>query len=66
MDARRLGRTTRLVALVVVGGVTVLVLVPVAINAVTGGSAPRVLGPYGAWLWPSLAVLSALTACLAA
>ncbi|MGW4112645.1 NACHT domain-containing protein [Actinosynnema sp. NPDC004786] len=70
MDARRgggrLGRTARLVALVVVGGVTVLVLVPVAVNAVTGGSAPRVLGPYASWLWPALAGLSALTACLAA
>ncbi|NUT52746.1 MAG: hypothetical protein HOV94_36480 [Saccharothrix sp.] len=66
MDARRWGRTTRLAALAAVGGVTCLVLVPVAINAVTGGSAPRVLGPYAPWLWPALVVLSALTACLAA
>ncbi|MFD1150243.1 NACHT domain-containing protein, partial [Saccharothrix hoggarensis] len=66
MDARRLARTTRLVSLIGVGGVTCLVLVPVAINAVTGGSAPRVLGPYTPWLWPALGVLVALTACLAA
>ncbi|MER5260952.1 NACHT domain-containing protein [Actinosynnema sp. NPDC002837] len=71
MDARRarwtrLGRTTRLVALAAVGGVTCLVLVPVAINAATGGSALPVLGPHARWLWPALVVLSALTACLAA
>ncbi|PSL57848.1 NACHT domain-containing protein [Saccharothrix carnea] len=66
MDARRLGRTTRLVALIAVGGVTGLVLVPVAINAATGGSALPVLGPHARWLWPALVVLSALTACLAA
>ncbi|ONI89476.1 hypothetical protein ALI22I_15800 [Saccharothrix sp. ALI-22-I] len=66
MDARRLARTSRLIALIAVGGVTCLVLVPVAINSVTGGSAPRVLGPYAQWLWPSLAVLSALTVSLAA
>ncbi len=71
MDARRarrirLGRTTRLVALVAVGGVTCLVLVPVAINAATGGSAMPVLGSHARWLWPALVVLSALTACLAA
>ncbi|MBM7813723.1 NACHT domain-containing protein [Saccharothrix algeriensis] len=41
-------------------------LLPVAINAATGGSAPRVLGPYATWLWPSLVLLSALTAALAA
>ncbi|GAB2987199.1 NACHT domain-containing protein [Saccharothrix stipae] len=66
MDVRRLGRTTRLVALIAVGGVTFLVLVPVAINAATGGSAPRVLGPYAQWLWPALGALSAVTAFLAA
>ncbi|WP_367137052.1 NACHT domain-containing NTPase [Saccharothrix sp. HUAS TT1] len=66
MDARRLGRATRLAALFAVGGVTCLVLVPVAINTATGGSAPRVLGGYAPWLWPSLAVLTVLTACLAA
>ncbi|WP_158851963.1 NACHT domain-containing protein [Saccharothrix deserti] len=66
MDARRVARTSRLIALVVVGGLTCLVLVPVAINGATGGSAPRVLGPYAPWLWPSLLVLSALTVCLAA
>ncbi|MEV8436766.1 NACHT domain-containing protein [Actinosynnema sp. NPDC051121] len=66
MDVRRLGRVTRLVALVAVGGVTFLVLVPVAINAATGGSALPVLGPHARWLWPSLVGLSALTACLAA
>ncbi|MFJ6676350.1 NACHT domain-containing protein [Actinosynnema sp. NPDC091369] len=66
MDARRFGRTTRLVALAAVGGVTLLVLVPVAINAATGGSALPVLGPHARWLWPSLVGLSALTACLAA
>ncbi|MFI9011727.1 NACHT domain-containing protein [Actinosynnema sp. NPDC053489] len=71
LDARRgcgsrLGRTARLVALAAVGGVTCLVLVPVAINAATGGSALPVLGPHARWLWPSLVGLSALTACLAA
>ncbi|KOX22785.1 hypothetical protein ADK67_22995 [Saccharothrix sp. NRRL B-16348] len=66
MDARRFGRTARLVALAAVGGVTCLVLVPVAINAATGGSALPVLGPHARWLWPALIGLSALTACLAA
>lgn len=66
MDPRRLGRTSRLITLIGVGGVTCLVLVPIAINSATGGSAPRVLGPYATWLWPSLAVLTALTLVLAA
>lgn len=66
MDARRLGRTSRLIALTGLGAVTLLVLVPVAVNLVTGGSALRVLGPYAVWLWAALAVLSALTVCLAA
>ncbi|WP_033437900.1 NACHT domain-containing protein [Saccharothrix sp. NRRL B-16314] len=66
MDARRLGRTSRLIALTGLGAVTFLVLVPVAVNLVTGGSALRVLGPYAPWLWAALAVLSALTVCLAA
>jgi signal recognition particle receptor subunit beta len=66
MDVRQLGRTTRLAALIAVGGVTCLVLVPVAINAATGGSALPVLGPHARWLWPALIVLSAFTACLAA
>ncbi|MEU4803151.1 hypothetical protein [Actinosynnema sp. NPDC023587] len=66
MDHRRLARTSRLVALTGAGGVTCLVLLPVAINAATGGSAPRVLGPYTTWLWPSLVLLAAVTAALAA
>ncbi|WP_447003487.1 NACHT domain-containing protein [Saccharothrix isguenensis] len=66
MDARRLGRTSRLIALIGLGAVTFLVLVPVAVNTVTGGSAAPVLGPHALWLWPVLAVLSALTLCLAA
>ncbi|MFT7838105.1 hypothetical protein Q5530_18370 [Saccharothrix sp. BKS2] len=66
MDTRRLARASRLAALITAGGVTALVLVPVAVNTVTGGSAPHVLGPYAAWLWPALAALSAVTAGLAA
>ncbi|MEU7529792.1 NACHT domain-containing protein [Saccharothrix sp. NPDC042600] len=66
MDHRRIARTSRTIALIGVGGVTCLVLVPVAFNAATGGSAPRVLGPYATWLWPSLVLLGALTAALAA
>ncbi|MEJ2855382.1 MULTISPECIES: hypothetical protein [unclassified Saccharothrix] len=66
MDHRRLARTSRTIALIGVGGVTCLVLLPVAINAVTGGSALRVLGPYAGWLWPSLVLLVLVTAGLAA
>ncbi|MBW4719952.1 hypothetical protein [Saccharothrix obliqua] len=66
MDHRRLARASRLVALVGAGGVTCLVLLPIAVNAATGGTAPRVLGPYATWLWPSLALLTAVTAALAA
>ncbi|MFD7654642.1 hypothetical protein ACFV4N_11760 [Actinosynnema sp. NPDC059797] len=66
MDTRRLARASRLTALITAGGVTGLVLVPIAVNTVTGGSAPHVLGPYARWLWPALAVLSAVTAALAA
>ncbi|QFZ22440.1 NACHT domain-containing protein [Saccharothrix syringae] len=66
MDTRRLARASRLTALVTAGGVTGLVLVPIAVNTATGGSAPRVLGPYTTWLWPALALLSAVTAGLAA
>lgn len=66
MDHRRLARTSRTIALIGVGGVTCLVVVPVAINAATGGSALRVLGPYATWLWPSLTLLVTLTAALAA
>ncbi|WP_433263356.1 NACHT domain-containing protein [Actinosynnema sp. CS-041913] len=66
MDHRRLARTSRQIALIGAGGVTCLVLLPIAINAATGGSAPRVLGPYATWVWPSLVLLSAVTAALAA
>lgn len=66
MDTRRLARASRLTALITAGGLTGLVLVPIAVNTATGGSAPRVLGPYTTWLWPALAALSAVTACLAA
>ncbi|MDR6595787.1 NACHT domain-containing protein [Saccharothrix longispora] len=66
MDSRRLARASRLVALVGAGSVTCLVLVPIAVNTATGGTAPRVLGSWAAWLWPALAVLAAVTACLAA
>ncbi len=66
MDHRRLGRASRLIALIGAGGVTCLVLLPIAVNAATGGSAPRVLGPYSTWLWPSLVLLAGVTAGLAA
>ncbi|MEU6150136.1 NACHT domain-containing protein [Actinosynnema sp. NPDC047251] len=66
MDHRRLVRTSRLIALIGAGGVTCLVVLPIAINAATGGSAPRVLGPYATWLWPSLVLSTAVTAALAA
>ncbi|GAA3870008.1 hypothetical protein GCM10022243_39290 [Saccharothrix violaceirubra] len=66
MDYRRWARVTRLTALAGVGGVAVLVVLPVALNAATGGSAPRVLGPYAAWLWPALAALGVMAAVLAA
>ncbi|MEU5696101.1 NACHT domain-containing protein [Actinosynnema sp. NPDC020468] len=45
---------------------TCLVLLPIAINTATGGSAPRVLGPYAEWLWPLLATLAVVTGALAA
>ncbi|NUT99494.1 MAG: NACHT domain-containing protein, partial [Saccharothrix sp.] len=66
MDHRRLARTSRTIALIGAGGVTCLVLLPIAINAATGGSALRVLGPYGTWLWPSLVFLALITVGLAA
>ncbi|XVV01901.1 NACHT domain-containing protein [Actinosynnema sp. CA-248983] len=66
MDHRRLARTSRTIALIGVGGVTCLLVLPIAINAATGGSALRVLGPYATWLWPSLTLLITLTAALAA
>ncbi|MEV0680621.1 NACHT domain-containing protein [Actinosynnema sp. NPDC050436] len=66
MDHRRLARTSRLIALIGAGGVTCLVLLPITFNAATGGSAPRVLGPYATWLWPALVLLTAITAALAA
>ncbi|GAA1270368.1 hypothetical protein [Saccharothrix xinjiangensis] len=66
MNTRRLARASRLTALITAGGVTGLVLVPIAVNTVTGGSAAHVLGPYARWSWPALAALSAVTAALAA
>ncbi|AXX32963.1 NACHT domain-containing protein [Actinosynnema pretiosum subsp. pretiosum] len=66
MDSRQLARTARTAALSTVGAVVLLVLVPTAFNAATGGSAPRVLGPLAPWLWPALAGLCAVAAGLVA
>ncbi|MBW4721504.1 NACHT domain-containing protein [Saccharothrix obliqua] len=45
---------------------TTLVLLPIAINVGTGGTAPGLLGDYQGWLWPAVAVLTALTVVLGA
>ncbi|MCP2094252.1 MULTISPECIES: NACHT domain-containing protein [Actinosynnema] len=66
MDSRQLARTARTAALSTVGAVVLLVLVPTAFNAATGGSAPRVLGPLAPWLWPALAGLCAVAGVLVA
>jgi len=54
---RSAARTLRVVAFVVVGVVTILGLLPVAINVATGGTAPAVLGSVVDWLWPMIVVL---------
>ncbi len=54
---RSAARTLRVVAFVVVGVVTILGLLPVAINVATGGTAPEVLGPVVDWLWPVIVLL---------
>jgi energy-coupling factor transporter ATP-binding protein EcfA2 len=55
---RSAARTLRVVAFVVVGVVTILGLLPVAINVATGGTAPEVLGPVVDWLWPVIVLLT--------
>ncbi|GGP50290.1 NACHT domain-containing protein [Saccharothrix coeruleofusca] len=66
MDSGRLARNARMVALAGVGGVVCLVLLPIAVNIATGGSAPKVLGRYTAWVWPALIGCCAVGAALAA
>jgi hypothetical protein len=34
-----------------------LVLLPIAINVGTGGTAPRFLAPYAGWTWPLIGLL---------
>ncbi|WP_328335111.1 NACHT domain-containing protein [Kribbella sp. NBC_00382] len=46
----------RVVVLVVTISLT-LVLLPIAINVGTGGTAPRFLEPYVGWTWPAIGVL---------
>ena len=52
-------RVARIAVFVVLGVVTILGLLPVAINVATGGTAPKVLGPFVDWLWPLIVVLTA-------
>ncbi|WNV88530.1 NACHT domain-containing protein [Umezawaea sp. Da 62-37] len=56
---RSAARALRVVAFAILGVVTILGLLPVAINVATGGTAPAVLGPLVDWLWPLIIVLSA-------
>ncbi|MEO6091276.1 MAG: NACHT domain-containing protein [Umezawaea sp.] len=58
MVSRSAASTLRVVAFVVVGVVTILGLLPVAINVATGGTAPDVLGPVVNWLWPMIVLLT--------
>src|SRR5438046_2963768 len=37
-----------------------LVLLPIAINVATGGTAPDFLAPYVGWVWPAIGVLWAV------
>ena len=46
----------RAVVLVVTVSLT-LVLLPIAINVGTGGTAPRFLAPYAGWTWPLIGLL---------
>ncbi|MEU4765694.1 hypothetical protein AB0H12_20800 [Actinosynnema sp. NPDC023794] len=62
--ARGFGRSARVVAVVATGSVTTLVLLPIAINVGTGGTAPGFLAGYVGWLWPAVVGLTALTVLL--
>ncbi|MEU7526966.1 NACHT domain-containing protein [Saccharothrix sp. NPDC042600] len=59
-------KSARVVAVVAVGSVTTLVLLPIAVNVGTGGTAPGFLARFQGWLWPGVGVLTALTVVLGA
>ncbi|MER5644866.1 hypothetical protein [Streptosporangium sp. NPDC002524] len=59
-----LGRPFRLTLASAAGTVSTLVLLPIAINVATGGTAPSFLTPYGHLIWPAIIVLWLVTAAL--
>lgn len=63
---KRYWKNARVVAVVAIGSVTTLVLLPIAINVGTGGTAPGLLAPFQGWLWPMVGVLTTVTVALGA
>ncbi|MCS7481347.1 NACHT domain-containing protein [Umezawaea endophytica] len=64
MTWQRFIRVARTAAVVGLSAVTTLVLLPIAINVGTGGTAPGFLARFQDWLWPAVAVLTAVTVVL--
>jgi hypothetical protein len=60
----RVRRGARRAVSAVLGTATTLVLLPIAINVGTGGTAPPLLQPFVGWLWPSVGLLFVVAVAL--
>ncbi|MDX3661701.1 NACHT domain-containing protein [Streptomyces sp. ID05-26A] len=57
MNRDQVGRGVRITVSAVLGSATTLVLLPIAINVGTGGTAPPLLQPLTGWLWPLVGLM---------